>query len=73
MQGQLDNLKERLEDKVAKDSYLDRFSSPIWHDLLVIVRTAVRLQFQGTLARFNTEILNSYVCETTPALSQDLG
>jgi hypothetical protein len=73
MQGQLNNLKKRLKDKVAEDSYLDRFSSLIWHNLLMTVRTTVRLQFQGTLARFNTEIPNSYICKATPVLPQDLG
>jgi hypothetical protein len=29
VQGQLNNLKERLKDKVSKDSYLDQFSSLI--------------------------------------------
>jgi len=71
VRGRIDDLKGSLDGKVNQESYLDRFSAAIWHELLVTVRTAGP-QFQGTLASFNPGVPDSRACQPAPALPQDL-
>jgi hypothetical protein len=72
VRGRLDDLEGSLEGRVGHDSYLERFSSPIWKEILVTVRATAGPCFQGQLARYNTELPPSLPGEAAPALTRDL-
>jgi hypothetical protein len=72
VRGRLDDLEGSLEGRVGHDSYLERFSSPIWKEILVTVRATAGPCFQGQLARYNTELPPSLPGEAVPALTRDL-
>jgi len=72
VQGRLDELEGSLEGDLGKDSYLERFRSPIWKDILATVRTATGPHFQGLLATFNTQPLESLNCQIEPPLMRAL-
>jgi hypothetical protein len=71
IEGQAQKLQRRIFDVVKhrldelsnltkmpdthKESYLERFESPLWKDILVVVHSLVGNSFQGVMARFNQQ------------------
>jgi hypothetical protein len=68
----LDNFDGNLEGDAGQDSYLERFSSPIWNELLVLVHDTAGPRFQGLLAPCNTELPPRLPSQSAPALARDL-
>jgi hypothetical protein len=68
----LDSFDGNLEGDVGQDSYLERFSSPIWNELLVLVHHAAGPRFQGLLAPYNTDLPPRLPSQSAPALTRDL-
>jgi hypothetical protein len=70
-EGQAQELQRRIFDVVRyrvddlshlskmpdtnEESYLERFESPIWKDILVVVHSMVGTRFQGVMAKFNQQ------------------
>jgi hypothetical protein len=73
VRNRLDSFEGILEGDVGQDSYLERFSSPIWNELLVMVHNAAGPRFQGLLAPYNTELPAPLPYQSAPTLTRDLG
>jgi hypothetical protein len=54
------------------DSYLERFTLPIWKDLLVTVHQAVGSRFQRSLVKFNTQCPKSLPSQPESSLTHIL-
>lgn len=52
------------------DSYLKRFVSPVWQDLLISVHKTVGLRFQEPLSKFNTSDLEGLPSQPESTLTQ---
>jgi hypothetical protein len=71
IEGQAQELQRRIFDTVRyrvdelsdlskmpdteKESYLERFESPLWKEILVMVHSMVNTGFQGVMAKFNQQ------------------
>jgi hypothetical protein len=74
VRGRWNELDGILEGDVSRVSYVTRFKTPIWHDLLVVVHKAVGPRFVGHLARANKEVLPPRPSSTSkPALVRSIG
>jgi hypothetical protein len=73
VRGRWDELEGSLEGDVSQPSYLARFSSPIWHELLVLVHRVVGPRFVGQLVPYNGELPPPVSRHSKPALIQSIG
>ncbi|KAL5345473.1 hypothetical protein ACLOAV_009223 [Pseudogymnoascus australis] len=71
-EGRLDQLEGSFGGDISNDTYLERFRSPVWADILMTVYDKAGGQLQGKLATFRLPDLNSAPCEQEPALIKTL-
>lgn len=71
-EGRLDQLEGSLGGDISDDTYLERFRSPVWGDILMNVRDKAGGQLQGKLATFKLLDPKSALCEQEPALIESL-
>lgn len=71
VRGRWDELEGILGGDINQLAYVARFSHPIWHDLLVLVRQAVGQRFIGCMARYNDELPPLPSSNPQPTLIQD--
>lgn len=72
VRGRWDELEGSLEGDVSQPSYLERFSCPIWNDLLVLVHRVVGPPLHGQLAVYNTGLPPNRPGPSAPALTREL-
>lgn len=72
VEGQLDQLEGSLGGDISDDTYLERFRSPAWRDILMTVRNAAGSQLQENLATFRLPDPKSALCKQEPALIKTL-
>lgn len=71
-EGRLDQLEGSFGGDISDDTYLERFRSPVWADILMTVCDKAGGQLQGKLATFRLPDPNSAPCEQEPALIKTL-
>lgn len=66
--GRLDQLEGSLGGDISDDTYLERFRSPAWRDILMTVRDAAGGQLLENLATFELPDPKSALCEQEAGL-----
>ncbi|OBT95119.1 hypothetical protein VE01_07344 [Pseudogymnoascus verrucosus] len=72
VEGRLDQLEGSLGGDIGDDTYLERFKSPTWRDILITVRDAAGGQLQENLATLRLPGPKSTLYEQEPALIKAL-
>ncbi|KFY65503.1 hypothetical protein V496_02533, partial [Pseudogymnoascus sp. VKM F-4515 (FW-2607)] len=71
-EGRMDQLEGSLGGDISDDTYIERFRSPAWRDILMTVRDAAGGQLLEILATFELPDPKSALCEQEPALIKAL-
>jgi hypothetical protein len=72
VRGRWDELDGSLDGDMNLPTYIERFSSPIWHDLLVLVHRVVGPRFHGRLALYNTDLPSNQPGQPASTLTREL-
>lgn len=72
VRGRWDELEGSLQGDTRDPSYLERFSSPVWHEILMLVHRVIGPHFHGQLEAYNKELPSTQPGPPASALSREL-